>query len=56
MLIPGDNTTSILTDPNITMDHVRKVADKLEVPYNDKIGREKLVDRIIEIATAKVDE
>ena len=55
MLIPQENKTSILTDPNITMDHVRLTADKLEVAYNENIGRDKLIDRIIKVATAKVE-
>ena len=40
MLIPREGNASILTDPNITIGHIKKVADRLEVVYNDKIGRD----------------
>ena len=55
MIVPGEDSTSILTDPNITMGHVKRAAELLEVVFNDNIGREKLVNRIIEVATAKVN-
>lgn len=55
MILAEGDAPSILTDPNITIEHARLVADKLEVPYTEEMDKEKLDNRIIEVVTARLD-